>query len=324
MRSDLASDHGDSDDLDEQRAYPSLPDQPGHETTSSQGESHDDPEDDPELDLDLDDDDDDDEDEDEDDDLDLEDENLSDLIEDEARTVLITGACGNIGRKLRAAWADVYDLVLIDKTATADDRDVIVADLAIFDEDWMTHFHGVDTVVHLAANPNESAPWDDLIGPNLDALANVFHAAALAGVERIVFASSNHVMGEYRHAGDDGPITIEMPARPDGPYGVTKLVGERLGKSLAQAFDVTFIALRIGWNQEGKNRPETMPDDWDRKMWLSNADLVRLFDCAVEAEIEDQLFVLVNGMSRNHGMRWDLSDAAELLGYLPEDDAFAK
>ena len=58
-------------------------------------------------------------------------------------------------------------------------------------------------------------------------------------------------------------------------------------------------------------------------MWLSNADLIRLFDCAVEAEIEDRLFAVLNGMSRNHGMRWDLSETAELLGYLPRDDAFA-
>ena len=193
-----------------------------------------------------------------------------------------------------AAWTDVYDLVLIDKIASPEDGDVIVADLAIFDEDWITHFHGVDTVVHLAANGDDSASWDELIGPNLDALANVFHAAALAGVERVIFASSNHVMGDYRHVGD-GPITVDMAPMPDGPYGVTKLVGERMGRSLARAFDLTFIAIRIGWVQDGKNRPETMPTDWDRRMWLSNADLVRLFDCAVEAEIEDRLFVLVNG-----------------------------
>ena len=51
-------------------------------------------------------------------------------FEDEPRTVLITGACGNIGRKLRAAWADVYDLVLIDRAADPDDPEVIAADLA--------------------------------------------------------------------------------------------------------------------------------------------------------------------------------------------------
>ena len=92
-----------------------------------------------------------------------------------------------------------------------------------------------------------------------------------------------------------------------------------------RAFDLTFSS-RSGWagSRRSKNRPETLPYDWSRKMWLSNADMVRLFDSAVEAEIEDRLSfkVVVNGMSRNHGMRWDLSDAAELLGFLPEDDAF--
>jgi nucleoside-diphosphate-sugar epimerase len=261
-------------------------------------------------------------DEDEDDGLDIEDEALSEEIEEEPRTVLITGASGNIGRKLRAAWTDVYDLVLIDRSAEDDDPDVIVADLARMDDDWITHFHGVDTVVHLAANPDEEAGWYDLIGPNLDMLANVFHAAALAGVERVIFASSNHVMGGYRHR-DDRPITVDRDPLPDGPYGATKLFGERLGRSLARVFDLTFIALRLGWIQPGNNRPETLPDDWARKMWLSNNDLVQLFDRAVEAEIEDRSFVVVNGMSRNHGMRWDLSNAAELLSYLPVDDAFA-
>jgi NAD+ dependent glucose-6-phosphate dehydrogenase len=257
-----------------------------------------------------------------DDDLDLEDEGLAEAIEEEPRTVLITGACGNIGRKLRDAWTDVYDLVLIDKVADDDDPDVIVADLEDPDDDWITHFHGVDTVVHLAADPDADAPWDRLIGPNLDALANVFNAAALAGVERIIFASSNHVMGEYQDSGDE-PITVELPPRPDSPYGVLKLVGERLGQSLARAFDLVFIALRIGWVQEARNRPETISNDWGKKLWLSNRDLVQLFDAAVEAEIEDRSFVVVNGVSRNHGTRWDLTGAAELLGYLPEDDAYA-
>jgi NAD+ dependent glucose-6-phosphate dehydrogenase len=252
----------------------------------------------------------------------IDDESLTETVEGEPRTVLITGASGNIGRKLRRAWADVYDLVLIDKVATDEDPDVIPADLCVLDDDWITHFHGVDTVVHLAANTDEFAPWEELIGPNLDATANVFHAAALAGVERIIFASSNHVMGEYQHRGD-GPIGPRMLPMPDGPYAITKLVGERMGQSLARAFDLTFIALRLGWIQQGKNRPETLPDDWARKMWLSNTDLIHLFDCAVEAEIEDRSFVVVNGMSRNHGMRWDLSETAELLGFLPQDDAFA-
>jgi nucleoside-diphosphate-sugar epimerase len=252
-----------------------------------------------------------------------EEEELDEPFDEGPRSILITGACGNIGRKLRAAWKDKYDLVLLDIAAGADDPDVIRADLAEFDDDWMGHFHGVDTVVHLAANPDEFSNWENLERPNLDALCNVCHAAALAGVERVVFASSNHAMGGYREVADM-PITVDLPPWPDSPYGATKLMGERLGRSLALAFDLTFIALRLGWIQEGANRPDTLPDDWARAMWLSNADLVRLFEHAIEAELGDRVFLVVNGMSNNRRMRWDLTPAAEWLGYIPEDDAYAE
>lgn len=243
--------------------------------------------------------------------------------DDEMRAVLITGASGNIGRKLRAAWEGFYDLVLIDKEPDADpDSDVIVADLAEFDEGWITHFHGVDTVIHLAANPNDSAAWEDLVGPNMDTLANVLNAAALASVERVIFASSNHAMGGYRDV-PGVPITVDLPPKPDGPYGGTKLVGERIGKSLAKAFNVTFVALRIGWNQHGANHPSTLPDDWSKSIWLSDGDMVRLFECAVEADLAENQFVVVNGVSNNRGTRWDLTTAADLLGFTPQDDAYA-
>lgn len=248
----------------------------------------------------------------------------ADLDEDEPdespRTVLITGAVGNIGRKLREAWEGVYDLVLIDRAAPPGDDEVIVADLAEWDESWVAYFDDVDTVIHLAGNPDDSAPWDALVGPNLDALANVFHASAFGGVERVIFASSNHAMGGYRDLGDM-PITVDLPPRPDGPYGGTKLVGERLGRSLASAFDLTFVAIRIGWVQRGENRPETLPDAWSRGLWLSNDDLVDLFEAAVEAELGDRTFLVVNGMSNNRGMRWDLAEATECLGYEPADDS---
>src|SRR5438552_3348106 len=126
---------------------------------------------------------------DQDDDLDEDEDEDEDDFDDEdegVRTVLITGASGNIGRKLRAAWADVYDFVLLDHEAATDERDVIVADLDVLDENWLTHFHGVDTVIHLAANPSEFSTWEELERPNLDALCNVFHACALAGVERLI------------------------------------------------------------------------------------------------------------------------------------------
>lgn len=248
-------------------------------------------------------------------------EEFTDEVEEGPRTVLITGANGNIGRKLRAAWEDRYDLVLVDLVASPDDPDIVAADLASLGGDWMALFQGVDTVVHLAGNPNEHATWEDLVGPNIDAVSNVFQAAALAGVDRIVFASSNHAMGGYKPLGDI-PITVQLPPRPGNSYGATKLMGERIGASLAGVFDLTFVALRIGWVQGGANRAETLPDDWGREMWLSNGDLVHLFDRAVEADLGDRNFAIVNGMSKNRGSRWDLLDSFEAIGYSPADDAF--
>ena len=244
-------------------------------------------------------------------------------IGDEPRTVLITGASGNIGRKLRAAWDDVYDLVLIDAEPDPEEPGLVVADLSEFDEEWMGLFHGVDTVIHLAANPDQHTSWEDLVGPNIDAACNVFHAAALAGVERIVFASSNHAMGGYRDLGDIA-ITVDLPPRPGNPYGAAKLMAERLGKSLSGVFELTFVALRLGWVQPGANRPETLPDEWNKELWLSDDDMVRLFVRAVEADLGDRSFVVVNGMSNNHGTRWDLSDSFEAIGYVARDDSFAE
>jgi nucleoside-diphosphate-sugar epimerase len=239
--------------------------------------------------------------------------------EDARPTVLLTGASGNLGRKLRAAWGDRYDLICLDK-ATGDDPEIIAADLAVAEGAWMDLFDEADVVVHLAANPDEFASWEELERPNLDALANVFNAALRAGIGRIVFASSNHVMGGYQDLGDE-PISVTLPPKPDGPYGGAKLAGERLGISLAKIFSLSFVALRIGWVQPGENLPATLPHPWARAMWLSNADFVRLLTRAVDAELEDGECVVVNGMSDNPGMRWSLAEAAERLGFTPTDGA---
>lgn len=237
--------------------------------------------------------------------------------------VVVTGACGNIGRKLCAAWAGLYDLIRVDRAPGPDDADVVAADLADWDDHWPALFEGADVVVHLAANGDPDATWEEVVRPNLDATAHVLHAAALAGVQRVVFASSNHAMGGYRDRGD-GPIGEDLPPLPDGPYGASKLVGERLGRAAAAAFELEFIAVRIGWVQTGENRRGTLPDAWSRGYWLSDGDLVRLFTRAVEAELPDADFLVVNGTSANRGTRWSRDRARSALGFEAEDDAWGE
>jgi uronate dehydrogenase len=247
-------------------------------------------------------------------------------------TVLITGAAGNLGAKLRRHLEGRYALRLLDIDPRGDAA-IVPADLGRWDPAWVEQFNGVDAVVHLAADPTAHQTWPNLLGPNVDAVVNVFLAAARAGVRRVVYASSNHVMGGYQE--DPAPrLTTDMPPRPGAhyvsngerrdstPYGSAKLFGERVGKGFAEAHGLSVIAVRIGWVRPAENRPEDVPAErgpWFRLMWLSNHDYCQLMERCLRADLPTP-FVVVNGMSANTGMRWDIEPTRRLLGYAPQDD----
>ena len=87
--------------------------------------------------------------------------------ETKMKRVLITGAAGNLGGKLAQHLRGRYALRLLDQRADAADE-VIGADLSHWVKGWVQQFEGVDAVVHLAANPNPTPPWADLLASNLD------------------------------------------------------------------------------------------------------------------------------------------------------------
>ncbi|CAN5806294.1 NAD(P)-dependent oxidoreductase [soil metagenome] len=249
------------------------------------------------------------------------------------KIVLITGASGNLGRKLAQHLAGRYTLRLLDRVARH--SDVVAADLSSWDKNWVDLFQGVDAVVHLAADPTAEASWADLVAPNIDALINVFAAAAQAKVKRLVYASSNHVMGGYKDVDQPTTLTTDIPVKPgtrytwEGSsqthdsvaYGGAKLFGERLGKCYADIHGLSTIAVRIGWVRAGDNQAATIPADteeWFRLMWLSNQDFGNLFEHCIEADPALH-FAIVNGMSANANMRWDIEHTHKLVGYAALD-----
>ncbi len=278
------------------------------------------------------------------------------------RRVLITGAAGNLGVKLAHSRGSLRDPTLVrsdvasmranDSMGTKEAALVRGAnhdyqrsplelvlldkpdgDLSVWDEHWVSRFADVDAVVHLAGNPVAYHDWGELTGPNIDAVLNVFEASARAGVKRLIFASSNHVMGGYQD-GEPIPITTSLPSKPglryfadgadrfSGPYAAAKLFGERLGQHYATTRGLEVIAVRIGWVWRGTNEPSALPPErgeWFRKMWLSDGDFLHLMDCCLTAELREP-FVIVNGMSNNSGMRWSLTDTEEAIGYRPHDN----
>ncbi len=248
-------------------------------------------------------------------------------------TILITGAAGNMGTKLRRHWQGRYPLRLLDRDPRGD-GDIVAADLARWDAHWLDRFRGADVVVHLAADPTAQQTWSNVLGPNVDALINVFQAAAQAGVKRLIYASSNHVMGGYKDDPEPVRLTTDLPPRPGArylvegeardstPYGSAKLFGERLGRCYAEAFGLSMLAVRFGWVRPGDNRSQDIPatrEAWFRLMWLSNRDYLHLMDCCLNVEPALR-FAVLHGMSANTGMRWDLESTRRLVGYQPLDD----
>jgi NAD+ dependent glucose-6-phosphate dehydrogenase len=249
------------------------------------------------------------------------------------QTVLITGAAGNLGSKLRRHLEGRYELQLLDLDPRGDDA-ILRTDLGQWDDGWVNRFQGADAVVHLAADPMAHQTWPNLVGPNVDAVVHVFQAAVREGVRRVVYASSNHVMGGYHDDPQPARLTTDLAPRPgaryvvDGTtrdssaYGAAKLFGERLGKCYADVHGLTVLAVRIGWVRPGDNRARDIPTergDWFRLMWLSNRDYCQLMErCVVAAPVPR--FAVVNGMSANTGMRWDLEHTRRVVGYEPQDD----
>ena len=243
------------------------------------------------------------------------------------KTVLITGACGNLGTKLSHHLQDRFDLILLD--ARPDGPGVWEADLRYWDEEWVGLFNGADTVVHFAATASTRAEWHEIVEPNLDAVLHVYNAATRSTVQRVIFASSNHAMGRYENIPQPetiGPLTPPRPGTRIGeghdslPYGALKLVGERVGKCYSDALGLSTIAVRIGWVQSGDN---PLPDpsngsEWLNRMWLSNQDFCQLFEKCITADPSIR-YAVVNGMSNNAGMRWDIEHTRDVVGYKPED-----
>jgi nucleoside-diphosphate-sugar epimerase len=231
------------------------------------------------------------------------------------KRLLITGAAGRIGSSLAEQLKERYDL-RVHYHNTVPERppvdDVHIADISRY-EQIAPAMEGIDAVVHMAGDPRTSASWDDVRERNIVGVYNVYESARRAGVRKVVFASTNHVMGMYDRD-RQWPIYASLPPRPDSLYGVSKAFGETLGRWFADQHGLAVICLRIGWFL-----PEPR-DEIGLWMWLSPRDCAQVVSCALETPLQYGVFYAISRNSRRH---WDITDTIERLGYRPQDDAEA-
>ena len=226
--------------------------------------------------------------------------------------ILITGAAGEIGTVLRAGLASHYPLRLLDVRPCAHvraDEDEIVADIGDV-EAVKSSARGIDCIVHLAGVPREG-PWDQILPRNVAGTYNVFEAARASGVKRVIFASSNHVIGFHRVG---KPVDEHSELRPDSRYGVSKVFGEAVGRLYADKHGLSVACLRIGsFRDTPKNAREL-------RTWISHRDTVQLVRRCIDAPPFH--FIVVYGVSANMRNQWH-DGTADRIGYRPEDNAEA-
>ena len=227
------------------------------------------------------------------------------------KKVLITGASGDVGTRLRKLLRGVYpDIRISDIKKPADlraDEQFVQADLANMAEVEKA-VAGIDGIVHLGGFSVEG-PWDTILKSNIVGCYNLFEAAHRAGVKRVIFATSNHAVGFYprrRKVGSDASV------RPDSRYGVSKAFGEALGAMYAYKHGMSVTCLRIG------NVADAPIDLRRLAIWLQPEDLAQLVRIGLEhLDIRCEIFY---GMSDNERGWWD-NAAAFRFGYRPKHKA---
>jgi nucleoside-diphosphate-sugar epimerase len=139
----------------------------------------------------------------------------------------------------------------------------------------------------------------------------VFEAARRHGVGKVVFASTNHVMGFYALE-EKFPIDTRAAIRPDSLYGVSKAFGEALARYYSDTFGMSMICLRIGWFT-----PRLPASPGLNPLWISARDLAQIILRCLESS---RPFGIYNATSNNPQHHWDLQTSREELGYAPVDD----
>jgi uronate dehydrogenase len=224
------------------------------------------------------------------------------------KTVLITGAAGDVGSRLRAALTGEYHLRVSDIRLVEDLRpheDFRLADVADLDA-MVELMAGVDVVVALGGESREHE-WERILNANIVGMYNHYEAARRQGVERVLFASSNHAVGFYPRA---QTIPVDVTVRPDSRYGVSKAFGEAMGSLYADKYGLRVFCIRIG------NVADQPVDRRRLAIWISPRDFAQLVRIGIEHP--DIKFEVVYGASDNARGWWDNSNALR-LGYVPED-----
>ncbi|WP_245897964.1 NAD-dependent epimerase/dehydratase family protein [Pseudoprimorskyibacter insulae] len=229
------------------------------------------------------------------------------------KKLLLTGATGSMGTAIRPLLAALAETVVVsgrrDITDLMPHEESRKASLDSAD-DVLRAVDGCDAIIHLGGYSVEG-PFHPIMQANILGLYNIYEAARANGMPRILFASSNHVVGYHPQA--EVLDNTALP-RPDSLYGVSKVFGEALARFYFEKFGQQTAILRIG---------SCFDKPVDHRMlstWLSYRDFVAFARAAFTVPVLG--CPIVYGASANDRSFWDNSKS-NYLGWQPQDNAEA-
>jgi dTDP-4-dehydrorhamnose reductase len=229
--------------------------------------------------------------------------------------IVITGPGGRVGPHLCPLLREKYQLRLVDQKVfplTGDDE-FVQADIRDT-EKMIAACQDVKGLVHLAAISDEDDFRTKLLPINVDGVYSIFEAAREARIQKVIFTSTAQTVLHY---GKGNWVTPEMPPRPWTIYACTKIFGEALARYYVDHHGLSIICIRLAWFQN-YDSPLLHSADALLSEWCSPRDLAQLITKSIESDVRFGIFF---GVSNNTGRYWDISNAQQLLGYQPEDNA---
>ncbi len=235
------------------------------------------------------------------------------------KRVLLTGATGRIGFSFFEYARERYHFRLaarrIEKMGDVGDHEKISLDVADL-EACRAACAGIDTIVHLAADPSPAAGfYESLLDNNIKGAFNIFQAAADQGCRRVVYASTIQLIEGYPL---DVQATPDMPTKAVNMYGATKAFAESTAHYFSAKHGLSCLCVRVG-NYAGNS--DSMEADGRRlSAWISERDMNQLFARCID--VENLPYAILHAVSDNRFKRLDITSTRQLVGYTPEDNAF--
>lgn len=182
------------------------------------------------------------------------------------KKIVVTGGSGKAGRAtVRELLEHGYEVLNIDIAPPHEPISPYLAvDLMQFGE-TAEALHGADAVVHLAANPNPTG-WTEerMFRHNTTTTYNIFRAATMLGLKRVVWASSETTLGLpfEREKPQYAPIDEQHPLNPESSYALSKVISEEMARQFSRWSGVPFVGLRFSNIMEPHNY-QNFPSFWD-------------------------------------------------------------